>query len=136
MEVNQNTQLKVKSTLGDLREFKVAKDLIDHTIQEYGKIDCLVNAAGILVGGTVLDTNLAEYDKQFDVNVRRSVGDSYFNRSFQRCSTDPSCYSSSNQGKGNHCQRIICHWTVSISRSHLLLHVEGSTRPVHEMSCS
>jgi NAD(P)-dependent dehydrogenase (short-subunit alcohol dehydrogenase family) len=62
---------QVITTIGDLREEKVAKELIEHTIKEFGKINSLVNAAGILVNGTVLETPLTEYDKQFDVNVRR-----------------------------------------------------------------
>lgn len=59
------------NTIGDLRESSVAKELVEHTLQEFGQIDCLVNAAGILVNGTVLETSVTEYDKQFDVNVRR-----------------------------------------------------------------
>ncbi|KAI6182282.1 Oxidoreductase, short chain dehydrogenase/reductase family protein [Aphelenchoides bicaudatus] len=64
---------KVIVTIGDLREEKNAKELIEHTLKEFGKINCLVNAAGILVNGTVLETSLTEYDKQFDVNVRSVI---------------------------------------------------------------
>lgn len=58
-------------TVGDLREESVAKELIDHTVKKYEGIDVLVNSAGILVTGSVEDTKVTEYDRQFDVNVRR-----------------------------------------------------------------
>lgn len=62
---------KVANTIGDLREESIAKDLIDHTLKEFGRIDSLINAAGILISGTVLERSMTDYDKQFDVNVRR-----------------------------------------------------------------
>lgn len=54
---------KVIITVGDLREASVAKELIDHTIQEFGQIDSLINAAGILVNGTVLEANVRDLKK-------------------------------------------------------------------------
>uniref|UniRef100_A0A1I7RL59 3-oxoacyl-[acyl-carrier-protein] reductase FabG n=1 Tax=Bursaphelenchus xylophilus TaxID=6326 RepID=A0A1I7RL59_BURXY len=63
----------VTTTVGDLRDDEVAKDFVDHTLQTFGRIDSLVNAAGILVNGTVEDSSLTDYDKQFDVNVRSII---------------------------------------------------------------
>jgi short-subunit dehydrogenase len=75
LEVSQECQKagapKIETTIGDLRESSVAKELVEHTVKQLRKIDVLVNAAGILLSGTVLETSLIDYDKVFDVNVRR-----------------------------------------------------------------
>ncbi|CAD5206197.1 unnamed protein product [Bursaphelenchus okinawaensis] len=63
----------VTTTIGDLRDAAVAKDFVHHTLETFGRIDSLVNAAGILVNGTVEDSSVTDYDKQFDVNVRSIV---------------------------------------------------------------
>lgn len=61
------------TTIGDLREENVGKSLVEKTLEEFGQIDCLVNAAGILVTGEVETCDISEYDKQFDVNVRSII---------------------------------------------------------------
>ncbi|KAK0422405.1 hypothetical protein QR680_007552 [Steinernema hermaphroditum] len=60
-------------TLGDISDKTIAKSLIDRTLEKFGKIDSLVNAAGIIVNGTVADTPLQEYDHQMNINVRSIV---------------------------------------------------------------
>ncbi|KAI6179427.1 Short-chain dehydrogenase reductase SDR domain containing protein [Aphelenchoides besseyi] len=45
----------VTTTIGDLRDSSVARDLVEHTIKEFGQLDVLVNSAGILVTGSVED---------------------------------------------------------------------------------
>jgi NAD(P)-dependent dehydrogenase (short-subunit alcohol dehydrogenase family) len=37
---------------------------------EFGRVDCLVNAAGVLGPGSIDDTPLEEWDRQMDTNVR------------------------------------------------------------------
>jgi len=63
----------VLTTVGDLREKKVAGDLIKRTIDKFGRIDVLVNAAGMLTMGSVEDSSLDDYDLLMDVNVRSIV---------------------------------------------------------------
>ena len=58
-------------TVGDLREEAVAKDVVKHTLDKFGRVDVLVNAAGILINGTAEDCAITEFDRIFDVNVRR-----------------------------------------------------------------
>jgi len=72
-ECEKNGSPKITTTLGDLREAPIAKDLVEHTIREFGQIDVLVNAAGVLVNGSVADSSLTDYDRVFDVNVRSVI---------------------------------------------------------------
>ncbi|EYC29476.1 hypothetical protein Y032_0006g2994 [Ancylostoma ceylanicum] len=72
---------KVIITVGDLCVDSNAQRLVDNTMKEYQRIDTLVNSAGILVSGNVLDAGLDLYDRQMDVNVKR-----YLNfRNTSRC---------------------------------------------------
>ncbi|CAJ0578130.1 unnamed protein product, partial [Mesorhabditis spiculigera] len=60
-------------TVGDLNEDVVQKKLIEDTVAKFGRIDTLINAAGILVNGTVLDASMEDFDKQMLVNVRSLI---------------------------------------------------------------
>ncbi|RCN39356.1 oxidoreductase, short chain dehydrogenase/reductase family protein [Ancylostoma caninum] len=64
---------RVIITVGDLCDDSNAERLVDNTMKEYQRIDTLVNSAGILVTGNVLDADLDLYDRQMDVNVRSVV---------------------------------------------------------------
>ncbi|XP_011705058.1 PREDICTED: 11-beta-hydroxysteroid dehydrogenase-like 3, partial [Wasmannia auropunctata] len=55
---------------GELINESDVKNIIDSTIRHYGKLDVLVNNAGILEGGSIETTSLEQYDKIFNVNVR------------------------------------------------------------------
>ncbi|KAI6228998.1 Short-chain dehydrogenase reductase SDR domain containing protein [Aphelenchoides fujianensis] len=63
----------VTTTIGDLRDSTIAHDLVEHTVKKFGRLDVLVNCAGILVNGTVEESDLKSYDKVFDVNVRSVI---------------------------------------------------------------
>ncbi|CAJ0927729.1 unnamed protein product, partial [Mesorhabditis belari] len=64
---------KIIYTVGDINEDSVQKDFVQRTIEKFGQIDTLINAAGILVNGTVLDCPMEEYDRQMLVNVRSLI---------------------------------------------------------------
>lgn len=55
---------------GDVSLPETADRIVKETMQAYGRIDVLVNNAGIVLGGTVDDTTQADYDRTMDVNVR------------------------------------------------------------------
>jgi NAD(P)-dependent dehydrogenase (short-subunit alcohol dehydrogenase family) len=64
---------------GDCEAFAVVADLstedgaeraVRETIDDFGRLDVLVNAAGILSNGTVEDTPLAAWDEMMNVNLR------------------------------------------------------------------
>nr|WP_299070093.1 SDR family oxidoreductase [uncultured Allomuricauda sp.] len=46
------------------------KDLFDNAIAHYGKIDVLVNNAGIMINTLIKDTTDEDFAKQMDVNVK------------------------------------------------------------------
>lgn len=60
----------IKPHLADVTETSQMDRLVTETIEFYGKIDVLVNAAGIIKNGSVEDTTLADWDKMMNVNVR------------------------------------------------------------------
>jgi len=67
------SQQSITTTVGDLREESIARELIKHTIDKFKKLNVLVNSAGVLTNGNVEDANIADYDRIFDINVRSVV---------------------------------------------------------------
>lgn len=61
---------KIHLTVGDLTDTSVAENLVESTSKKFGKIDILVNCAGIIGTGTIEQTTLEQYDTMFAVNVR------------------------------------------------------------------
>lgn len=55
---------------GELTNETDVKNIIDLTIKHYGKLDVLINNAGILESGSIESTSLEQYDNVFNVNVR------------------------------------------------------------------
>jgi NAD(P)-dependent dehydrogenase (short-subunit alcohol dehydrogenase family) len=56
--------------LADLTEFSQIDRLISDTIENLGRIDVLVNAAGIIKNGNIEDTTIDEWDKMLNINLR------------------------------------------------------------------
>ncbi|EGI64444.1 3-oxoacyl-[acyl-carrier-protein] reductase [Acromyrmex echinatior] len=63
-------ELKPFVIIGDLANENDLKNIIDLTIKHYGKLDVLVNNAGIFELGGIETTSLEQYDNIFNVNVR------------------------------------------------------------------
>lgn len=55
---------------GDLTDEDTVKKTVEETIAHFGRLDVLINSAGILAMGTIETTDLAQYDKVMNVNVR------------------------------------------------------------------
>ena len=55
---------------GNIADSAFRIKLIDETIKEFGKLDILVNAAGIIAMGTIENSTIAEYDQMMDVNLK------------------------------------------------------------------
>uniref|UniRef100_A0A3P8V617 Zgc:101858 n=1 Tax=Cynoglossus semilaevis TaxID=244447 RepID=A0A3P8V617_CYNSE len=55
---------------GDLTDEETVKKTVEQTIAHFGRLDVLVNSAGILAMGSIETTDLAQYDKVMNVNVR------------------------------------------------------------------
>ena len=59
--------LPVKCDMGSKEDIE---NMVDAAMKEFGKIDVLVNNAGVTWGAPTLDFPLAKWDKVFEVNVR------------------------------------------------------------------
>ncbi|KAG7318475.1 hypothetical protein KOW79_018230 [Hemibagrus wyckioides] len=55
---------------GDLTDEDAIKKTVEETVARFGRLDVLVNSAGILAMGTIETTDLAQYDKVMNINVR------------------------------------------------------------------
>lgn len=56
--------------LGDLTNENDTRNMVEKTIKHYGKLDVLVNSAGILENGSIEHTNLEQYDRIMNINGR------------------------------------------------------------------
>ncbi|CAH1373019.1 3-oxoacyl-[acyl-carrier-protein] reductase FabG-like [Tenebrio molitor] len=64
---NQPTPLLLT---GELTNEKDTEDIFQKTITHYGRLDVLINNAGILETGSIETTNLQQYDRVMNTNVR------------------------------------------------------------------
>ncbi|MER8544006.1 SDR family oxidoreductase [Mesorhizobium sp. M1334] len=55
---------------GDLRSKAYCEDLIDTAISLTDRLDALVNNAGIITRGTILDTSDEDWERTFDINLK------------------------------------------------------------------
>uniref|UniRef100_A0A3Q2R053 Zgc:101858 n=1 Tax=Fundulus heteroclitus TaxID=8078 RepID=A0A3Q2R053_FUNHE len=55
---------------GDLTDEDTVRKTVEQTLAHFGRLDVLVNSAGILAMGSIETTDLAQYDKVMNVNVR------------------------------------------------------------------
>src|SRR5690606_16372652 len=60
----------IRPHLGDVWATSQLDRIVNETVDSFGQIDILVNAAGILKGGSIEDCSLSDWDKQMHLNVR------------------------------------------------------------------
>lgn len=63
-------ELGCKGKSANVVNAEQVKDVVDFTIKEYGRIDILINVAGIVGQGLVEDLTEDEWDKMFAVNCK------------------------------------------------------------------
>jgi NADP-dependent 3-hydroxy acid dehydrogenase YdfG len=70
--VNQEVQafgIKSEMFLGDAADKKFVNDSVQKILKEYGKIDHLINNAGMGILNKLVDSTLEEFKQQVDVNL-------------------------------------------------------------------
>ncbi|GCC40180.1 hypothetical protein chiPu_0024036, partial [Chiloscyllium punctatum] len=55
---------------GDLTDEATVEKVVEETLNHYGRLDVLVNSAGILHMGTIETTSMEHFDQVMNVNVR------------------------------------------------------------------
>ncbi len=60
----------IKPYLADVTEPDQIEKLVSETIEDFGKLDVLINAAGIISNGSIENTSLDEWDKVMNINLR------------------------------------------------------------------
>lgn len=60
----------IKTHLADVTETSQVDRLVTETIEHFGRIDVLVNSAGVIKTGSIEDTTLDDWDKMMNVNLR------------------------------------------------------------------
>ncbi|MER9177560.1 SDR family oxidoreductase [Mesorhizobium sp. M0955] len=80
LELNGSGQ-NVWGKPGDLRNKAYCEELVDYSIQTTGRLDVLINNAGIITRGNILETTDEDWERTFDINLkaifytcRRAVG--------------------------------------------------------------
>lgn len=69
-ECESASKVKPVVVIGDISKPETAKMLVDSAVSRFGKIDVLVNNAGIMELGSIESTSLEQFDHTFNVNVR------------------------------------------------------------------
>jgi len=67
--------VKVHMVVGDITKQDVREKLVNETIQQFGRLDVLVNNAGITMNpaSTLTEAKIETYDQVFDTNVRSLI---------------------------------------------------------------
>ncbi len=65
-----NNAASLKQHLADICEVSQVDRLVNDTVENFGQIDLLVNAAGIIANGTIENTTLDDWDKMMNINLR------------------------------------------------------------------
>lgn len=68
-EINQD-ETKAYAYKADVASDKEVDLLIDQIKRDHGKLDILINNAGVWEGGPLQDVDIEQFDRIFDVNVR------------------------------------------------------------------
>src|SRR5215207_9484208 len=54
----------------DLTDRTQAADAVEQAVRTFGRLDIVVNAAGVMLNGPILDAPVEEWDRMVSINVR------------------------------------------------------------------
>ncbi len=60
----------IKAHLADVTEVSQVDRLVSETVDTCGRIDVLINSAGVIKNGSIETTSLDDWDKMFNINLR------------------------------------------------------------------
>lgn len=66
----QEAKGSLKIQLADVLELTQIEKVVNDCIETFGQVDVLVNAAGIILNGSIENTPLEDWDKMMNVNLR------------------------------------------------------------------
>ncbi|XP_048240062.1 3-oxoacyl-[acyl-carrier-protein] reductase FabG-like [Haliotis rufescens] len=69
-QCSQDSKYKPVLLIGDLSKEEDTQRIVDEAIAAAGRLDILVNSAGILESGSIETTSLEQFDRIFNINVR------------------------------------------------------------------
>ena len=69
----EETGVKAIFVQADVSKEEDCDRIIEETLKAFGRIDVLVNNAGVVLGGTIDDTTLEDYERTMDVNVKGTL---------------------------------------------------------------
>ncbi|MBX3292497.1 MAG: SDR family oxidoreductase [Acidobacteria bacterium] len=70
LKISKASDGSIKPLLADLAEPTQLERAVNEVIDSFGKVDVLVNCAGILRGGNIETTTIDEWDKTMNINLR------------------------------------------------------------------
>jgi NAD(P)-dependent dehydrogenase (short-subunit alcohol dehydrogenase family) len=68
-----NGKTKVHVVVGDITQQKTREKSINETVQQFGRLDVLVNNAGLSIPSPITQTSIDVFDQLLDVNVRSTI---------------------------------------------------------------
>ncbi len=66
----ENSDGTIETSVADLSDTTQIEKTVAKTSAKFGQIDVLVNAAGIILNGTIENTTLEDWDKMMNINLR------------------------------------------------------------------
>ena len=59
--------------VADVRDVKSLEQMVDVTIAKWGRVDCLVNNAGIVMDAQLKNTTSDQFDRVIEINLKASI---------------------------------------------------------------
>jgi NAD(P)-dependent dehydrogenase (short-subunit alcohol dehydrogenase family) len=69
-KVKEETGKDVLAITGDMRSLKDIQRMVEETVRHYGKLDVLVNNAGVCEPSKLIETTEEQWDRTMDINLK------------------------------------------------------------------